>query len=275
MSWFRSYRYRVDKHLVVLYFGLSPRLVRAITCAGLILALLIGIVVYNHTATTSTATQEQPQTITNPTITSNSAPRIQPSTDIAHKNIISTVFWVGEVANSSNGHIPNASSYWDELWQKHYGGIDNQSPRNGYLPRGFTPQENPFYFALPYGDIADKGDRKASSQLCEAFTTQTSRLYSPCKNSWIAITKNGKTAYAQWEDVGPYEEDDTAYVFGAAQSRNTLGEKAGLDVSPAVQTYLKLDNTDNVEWRFVKLPEVPAGPWKNIITTSAGHKLEQ
>ena len=33
------------------------------------------------------------------------------------------------------------------------------------------------------------------------------------KNKWIKITANGKTAYAQWEDCGPFIYDDFNYVF--------------------------------------------------------------
>jgi hypothetical protein len=34
-----------------------------------------------------------------------------------------------------------------------YGGIDDPVRRKGYEPAGFKPLENPFYAALPYGDM--------------------------------------------------------------------------------------------------------------------------
>lgn len=86
---------------------------------------------------------------------------------------------------------------------------------------------------------------------------------SMCKNRWIKIMANGKTAYAQWEDTGPHEYNDYNYVFGAAAPIYSIG----LDTSPAVRDYLGLDGMDPVSWQFVKFSDVPDGPWKNIITT--------
>jgi hypothetical protein len=88
------------------------------------------------------------------------------------------------------------------------------------------------------------------------------------KNRWIVITKDGKTAYAQWEDVGPFGEDDAKYVFGDALPKSKENKNAGLDVSPAVRDYLELEDIDKVDWQFVDEKDVPRGPWKDIITTS-------
>jgi hypothetical protein len=183
-----------------------------------------------------------------------------------HDNIIVTIFWVGEAAGPENANISNAQSAWDGNWQAHYGGYDDPNNRNGYYPAGFTPSENPFYFALPYNDLDEQGDRKGSAGNCP----NTSNTISWCKNAWIKITKGGKTAYAQWQDVGPLQEDDTAYVFGSSAPKNTWGAKAGLDVSPAVRDYLGLSDVDRAGWSFVSAGSVPGGPWKNIVTTSQG-----
>src|SRR6266478_2106823 len=59
-----------------------------------------------------------------------------------HKNITTTIFWVGESANSNNGYIANSASAWDANWQQHYGGIDYPVKRSGYGPSGFIPKEN-------------------------------------------------------------------------------------------------------------------------------------
>ncbi len=162
-------------------------------------------------------------------------------------------------------------SAWDEKWEQHYGGYDDPSKRSGYLPAGFTPLENPFYFALPYNDYDENGNRRPNANHCTAFTGVNSSSTSWCKNAWIKITKGGKTAYAQWQDVGPLGEDDSAYVFGTARPKNTWGAKAGLDVSPAVRDYLGLQDVDNTSWSFISAGSVPAGPWKNIVTTSGVH----
>ena len=190
-----------------------------------------------------------------------------PASSGLHTNIISTVFWVGEPADASNANISNAESAWDGNWQTHFGGFDDPDHRNGYNPAGFTPNENPFYFALPYNDLDDNGNRKASASNCPNVGASA---VSWCKNGWIKITKGSKTAYAQWQDVGPLQEDDTNYVFGTAAPKNTWGAKAGVDVSPAVRDYLGLGDVDRVSWIFVSASSVPAGPWKTIVTTSPG-----
>ncbi|HSW66286.1 MAG TPA: hypothetical protein VLI54_04080 [Bacillota bacterium] len=185
----------------------------------------------------------------------------------SHLNITTTWFYVGEPADDSNDYISNAPSAWDGQWQSHYGGVDNPNSRSGYSPAGFTPHENPFYFALPFNDITESGVRKSVAGNC---LNKSNGKYSWCKNSWIAIRHNGKIAYAQWEDVGPNNEDDSAYVFGSAKQTNTFGARAGLDVSPAVRDYLGLGDVDHADWALVSAADVPNGPWKNIITTGLG-----
>jgi hypothetical protein len=205
-------------------------------------------------------------------ISSTSSPTAQQQTKLSfsHLSIKTTEFWVGEQADSSNGYISNSPSAWDENWQAHYGGVDSSNNRNGYLPSAFSPKESPFYFALPYNDFDGSGKRKASANSCPNSHDLSLTSYSWCKNSWIAIRHNGKVVYAQWEDVGPFEEDDFAYVFGNASPKNKQGEKAGLDVSPAVSGYLSLSGFDTCDWSFVPLNNVPSGPWKQVITSSKG-----
>jgi hypothetical protein len=192
----------------------------------------------------------------------------------AMKKAISTVFWVGEPADGDNGGIANRASAWDEEWTDHFGGIDDPAKRQGYLPAAFQPKENPFYVALPYNDIDTKGSRKQSAPLCPNANVLQSQPYSWCKNAWVKIEYKGKIVYAQWEDVGPFEEDDAAYVFGNTDKpKNRRGMQAGIDVSPAVQTYLGLQDVDIVTWSFVETGKLPEGPWKRILTVSLGGML--
>lgn len=176
--------------------------------------------------------------------------------DTLHKDITVTFFWVGEDATDENSYIPNSQSAWDENWIGHYGGIDDPNNRIGFYPKNFTPKENPFYFALPYNDFDENG-RKSSNKDEPIF-----------KNRWIRIVKGNKIAYAQWEDVGPFEEDDADYVFGNSRPKNKINNNAGLDVSPAVRDYLGLKDIDIIDWQFVDLKDVPEGPWTEIITQS-------
>lgn len=171
-----------------------------------------------------------------------------------HKNIATTYFWAGEDASGDNYGISNNSSCWDESWDKS------------------CKKENPFYFALPYNDFDDNGNRKAEALkvIPWASAKNWSSSESICKNQWIKIIHDGKVAYAQWEDAGPCDdaggcgENDKNYVFGTAAPKF----KIGLDVSPAVKDQLGLDDVDKTDWRFINENEVPAGPWKNVITRS-------
>lgn len=187
--------------------------------------------------------------------------------DPSYKKTLATVFWVGELPTQHNAFIPNDKSAWDSSWQNHYGGVDDPQNRCGYQPCAFTPQENPFYFALPYNDLDGQGRRKESASNIPWFEEKSNRQ-SVLKNSWLAITYRDQTCYAQWEDVGPNETDDFQYVFGNQPPQNTFGLNAGLDISPAVRDCLKMTSNNNVFWKFTTDSEVPSGPWRETVTTS-------
>ena len=186
-----------------------------------------------------------------------------------HTNITTTVFWVGEESSIENKFIANKASAWDDNWMCDYGGVDDPDSRNGYFPSSFTPLENPFYFALPYDDLDENGSRKnEATHIIPWSTGENNNSVSILKNRWIKIIKDGKTAYAQWEDVGPIYDNDSHYVFGYAKPSSTFNNNAGLDVSPAVRDYLGLNGEEMTSWQFVDAKNVPDGPWKQIITTS-------
>ncbi|EKE18615.1 MAG: hypothetical protein ACD_9C00285G0002 [uncultured bacterium] len=187
-----------------------------------------------------------------------------------HKNITTTFFWVGEEPGEANKNISNLPSAWDEKWSESFGGVDDPKNRNGYVVANFTPKENPFYFALPYNDFDDNGKRKRNAKIIIpwANSKQWEKHESMCKNQWIKIDKGDRTAYAQWEDVGPFGEDDSAYVFGTAKPKSKINDNAGLDVSPAVKDFLGLSDIDKTNWQFIDVDDVPDGPWKEIITKS-------
>jgi hypothetical protein len=196
--------------------------------------------------------------------------RCVPSGSGVHRGITTTWFYVGEPATPANGFIANAASAWDDLWQQHYGGVDDPVQRSGFFPARFTPQENPFYFALPYDDLGNNGARKAGAAqvIPWARRTHVPPGGSLLKNHWIKITAHGRVAYAQWEDVGPFLDNDAAYVFGGARPGNTAGAHAGLDVSPGVRDFLGLGDVSRTRWQFVNAGQVPPGPWAQIVTTS-------
>jgi hypothetical protein len=188
-----------------------------------------------------------------------------PDTADSYHIAMTTYFWVGEGASQDNSNISNAQSYWDEKWLEHFGGVDEPSDRCGYLPCAFRPKENPFYFALPYGDYDEDGNLKASVKQIPWYRPGSGGQ-SIIKNHWIEIKYKNNICYAQWEDVGPYQTDDFAYVFGSQPAKNKAGVGAGLDLSPAGWDCLGLKDNDVTEWRFIEAAEVPPGPWQEIVT---------
>ncbi|RUM67833.1 MAG: hypothetical protein DSZ05_02015, partial [Sulfurospirillum sp.] len=111
-----------------------------------------------------------------------------PSAYRVHKDITATLFWIGEDESPDNHQITNIESAWDDTWLKHYGGID--TPERSTLFPDFTPKENPFYFALPYSDFDDNGNRRddAMKKIPWASEKTWSNEESMVKNRWIKIT---------------------------------------------------------------------------------------
>lgn len=179
------------------------------------------------------------------------------------RNIVTTVFWVGESATVNNP-VHNRSSSWDVNWSHSYGGFDDPNPTNrrGYVPANFIPRQNPFYVALPYNDVT-RGTTKPESRRIipwfrEAFVKEGQSV---CRDRWVAIRHGRRVAFAQWSDCGPFRTDHWQYVFGNDRPRPNLNKGAGLDVSPAVRDYLGLKGIDVTDWKFVDFKDVPPGPW--------------
>ena len=183
------------------------------------------------------------------------------------KAALATVFWVGEEAGPENGHIANDVSAWDSSWQERFGGVDDPRERCGHAPCAFTPQENPFYFALPYNDLDDTGAQKENATRIPWFGKAPAGE-SLVKNRWIEVRLRGERCFAQWEDVGPFESDDAAYVFGTSSPKNTAGVGAGIDISPAVRDCLHMDGNEVVFWKFTEEEDVTEGPWREVITST-------
>ncbi len=179
------------------------------------------------------------------------------------RNIVTTVFWVGEDP-SQNNPVSNYKSSWDQEWTRNFGGYDDPDPaaRKDYLPKKFTPRQNPFYVALPYNDVTrgttKPESRKAIPWFREAFERPGKSV---CKGRWLAIRHKNRIAYAQWEDCGPFRTDHWQYVFGNERPKMNLNGGAGLDVSPAVRDYLGMSGKDVCDWKFVDFKDVPPGPW--------------
>ena len=182
------------------------------------------------------------------------------------RDIVTTTFWIGE-RPAKNNPVPNHASSWDEDWATHYGGTDTPDPdeRVDYRPASFVPGQNPFYVALPYNDVQSAGHKPEAEKIIPWFRDDyRGPGKTVCKGRWLAIRCRDRVAYAQWEDCGPFRTDHSAYVFGDERPKKNLNKGAGLDVSPAVRDYLRMDETDVTDWKFVDFDEVPQGPWANL-----------
>ena len=190
-------------------------------------------------------------------------------TGVSMKQAWTTCFWVGEPSDKENAYIPNDCSYWDDEWMKHVGGVDDPDPRNGYHPAKFTPKQNPFYFALPYGERDDNDRLKENAEQVPWYAEwRQGKVTKPLlKNRWIRIVHGRKECYAQWGDVGPNEEDDWEWVFGqSTRPKSSFNQHAGLDLSPACWQVLGMEDNDWTQWEFVDESAVPDGPWREIVT---------
>lgn len=208
-----------------------------------------------------------------------------------HTRIVSTTFWVGEIFDPNASDGSQMLSTYDSQWMENYGGCDGNTstgscetePRtsaNGFFPTRMTPRENPFYLDLPFDDINDAtglGMRQsvipwaADAAYRGAGTNENISLI---KNRWVRITAHGQTCYGQIEDAGPGQYHDANYVFGSQDARpaNRQFNGAGMDVSPALTGCLRFAELDGekdiVNWQFVESGDVPAGPWRRLVTAS-------
>jgi len=183
------------------------------------------------------------------------------------RQIVTTVFWIGEIPTEKNP-TPNHMSAWDRNWKTNFGGFDNPDPSArawDFRPKAFVPGLNPFYIALPYTDIRSgaTGTKVEAPHVIPWFKKLFQQAgHTVLKGRWLAIRKGARVCFAQWEDVGPFVTDDYAYVFGTSRPKAAGNGGAGIDVSPAVRDFLMLRSGEHCDWRFVDVGEVPQGPWR-------------
>src|SRR5262249_8895748 len=112
-----------------------------------------------------------------------------------HEAVSTTIFWIGEPASPDNGFIANDDSAWDECWKERYGGLDDPTNRNGFYPAGFTPNDNPFYVALPYDDLDSNGVPRwnLAAVVPWAKIASIPATDSAVKNHWVKIVSGANT----------------------------------------------------------------------------------
>jgi len=140
--------------------------------------------------------------------------------------------WVGEQAGANNP-VSNYRSSWDANWTGNYGGLDTPIRRR---------DATVFRWRLSPARIPSIV-RCRTTMSCTASLNRKRRLLSHgsnrptrdlgqsvCKDRWVAIRKENRTCYAQWEDCGPFRTDHFQYVFQNERPKPNLNDGAGLDV---------------------------------------------
>ncbi len=247
----------------------------------------------SRSATTSgqpSVTRRSSAASTSTAPTATAPPGTSPTNGAAfHVGIVATTFWVGEIFDPNAADGSQMISTYDAHWFAHYGGCDGvvvgsecrtekRTALYNYFPSSMTPLQNPFYLDLPYDDI---NDRTGFARRCAVIGWANQPgfaghcdddTFSYLKNHWVELVgPNGQTCFGQIEDAGPGLYHDEAYVFGTAAPSNRRYGGAGMDVSPALNGCLGFadlnDASSRVSWRFVDEGQVPAGPWRILITT--------
>jgi hypothetical protein len=186
--------------------------------------------------------------------------------------ITTTMFWIGEKGSTA--------SAWNEGWAKSNDGEDSPSDRNGFATGSHASSVNPFYVALPFNDLAFPD--KARQWLPKTWHQRivNGKPISACKDRWVWIkSAEGRSCFAQWEDVGPERDDHPEYVFGN-EPAGPAG-RPGLSVSPAVAQYLGIGDGKQAitSWRFVDDSDVPPGQWlkydEQAVLYSALHQIQK
>jgi hypothetical protein len=175
--------------------------------------------------------------------------------------ISATMFYIGEGPSAWN--LPETNN-------------DPSTYRSGYASGSHASLLNPFYIALPFNDLVYPD--KAQQYVPAAWHREPKdgKPVSACQHRWVEIKMEdgtGHVCYAQWEDVGPSRDDHAEYVFGP--ERPDTGNRAGIDVSPAVASYLgfaDMKGPIRVRWRFVEPEDVPPGVWLKLEEQSILYK---
>jgi hypothetical protein len=171
--------------------------------------------------------------------------------------ILAERFYIGEAKHEANE--------WNKGWNTS-SLKDDPDNRNGFASGDHASTINPFYVALPFNDLAYPD--KAKQYLPLAWQQSAKNGKSVCQHRWVEIKMEdgfGHICYAQWEDVGPLRNDHVEYLFGP--ERPDTGNRAGIEVSPAVAAYLGFSNIKgpiNVRWRFIDDNDVPPGQWLKL-----------
>lgn len=105
------------------------------------------------------------------------------------------------------------------------------------------------------------GQRTASGYLIDALVPFVALPAAAALRQWVTVTNpvNGKSIRALVLDVGPWNVNDNAYVFGGARpaaergldvSHNGKTNGAGIDLGAVVWAALEMQDNSDVSWEF-------------------------
>ena len=169
-------------------------------------------------------------------------------------------------------------SYGEWILLQSYKEEDNQPFRVGVGIRNWNRNHGPSSIRVRFTDFK----LKLSPDVLIKKESEDKKKEN--KNRWVKVVfKNyeSKPIYVQWLDVGPWNIDDEAYVFSGGRVRpqaesgwdkgmygkRRKTNRAGIDLSQAVFNYLGIKASKSiVHWKFVKVAQVPSGPWKKYIS---------
>jgi hypothetical protein len=107
------------------------------------------------------------------------------------------------------------------------------------------------------------GGKTATGWVINAYVPFVALPSSAALRRVVSVTNpvNGRTIKAIVLDIGPWNVNDDAYVFGGYRPQAESGEdmtgritnKAGIDLGEAVWKLLDMKDNGEVEWQFAEL----------------------
>ncbi len=105
------------------------------------------------------------------------------------------------------------------------------------------------------------GQKTSSGYIIDAIVPFVALPSAAALRQWIVVTNplNGKSIRALVLDVGPWNVNDNAYVFGGSRpaserglnvSHNGVTNGAGIDLGEVVWNALAMTDNGNVTWEF-------------------------
>jgi len=194
---------------------------------------------------------------------------------------VTTVFWLENrpelIIRCRTIEVPGTAN-----WTGNYGGLDNpdSSTRPQRYSGGVYPPPESLLLCACRTTMSMHGQFKPEAPLVIPWFKQayTGPGQSVCKDRWVAIRKENRTCYAQWEDCGPFRTDHFQYVFQNERPKPNLNDGGWVGCFLPQSAITSDSNaTDTTDWQFCPRRgmclRVPGGATaKTTISSSRGGK---